>query len=154
MNGNYNTREEILACSDPLSFDGIYLNVWENRDVLVGKDVTLYVMGGYVGKDNSFDKPMPLEKYCDWNQIMDLVVNYGCKLGWHTWTHPDLTKLQTFEEILKEVTPPFPMESFAYPYGYFNDKVIDAVKCAGFKNAVVVFNGDDSPYQKLRKMIQ
>lgn len=153
MNGNYNTREEILACSDPLSFDGIYLNVWENRDVLKGKDVILYVMGNYVGKDNSFDKPMPLEKYCDWNQIMDLVVNYGCKLGWHTWSHPDLRTLSD-EELAREVKPPFPMESFAYPYGYFDERVIKAVKAAGFKEAVVVFRGDNSPFQKLRTMIQ
>lgn len=153
MNGNYNTREEILASQGSLSFDGIYLNVWENRDVLVGKDVTLYVMGGFVGKDNSFDKPMPLEKYCDWNQIMDLVVNYGCKLGWHTWTHPDLRQL-SYEQILKEVTPPFPMDSFAYPYGYFDRRVIKAVQEAGFKEAWVVFQGDNSQFQKIRTMIQ
>ncbi len=145
INSNYNSPEQISASRGELTFDGIYKNVYEHRHILKDRDVTLFVMGNYVGKDNSFDKPMPLEKYCDWNEIMELV-NIGCKLGWHTWSHPDLTTL-SYEEVLKEVTPPFPMESFAYPYGKFNDTVIKAVKEAGFKKAYTVVSGDETDYQ-------
>ena len=106
-------------------------------------------MGDYVGKTNKFDIGQPLERYCDWNQIMELVEIYNCRLGWHSWSHRDLTTLSE-QEILKEVIPPIPMDVFAYPYGKFNDKVIEAVKIAGFKEAYSVTEGDGSEYQRLR----
>lgn len=147
---NYNTYDEIVQCLEPIGFDGIYYNVYENRELLKEKDVTLFVMGDYVGKDNSFDDGAPLpEKYCDWNEIMELVKD-GAKLGWHTWSHPDLTTL-TYEEIVKEVTPPFPMEYFAYPYGRYSDAIIQAVKDAGFKKAWSVTQGDDKTDYTLRR---
>jgi hypothetical protein len=152
VNSNYNTREEILAARGPLTFDGIYRNVYENRDLLEGKDVTLFVMGSYVGKDNAFDVGMPLERLCDWNEIMELVTDFGCKLGWHTWTHPDLTKVSP-EVLKREVTPPFPMERFAYPYGRYNAAVIAAVRAAGFSDAWSVTQGNDTPFQRRRRYL-
>jgi hypothetical protein len=148
ISSNYNTREEILACDEPLSFDGVYLNVWENRDVLKGKDVTLFFMGDYVGKDNSFDVGMPPERYCDWTQIMDLAMDYGCKLGWHTWSHRDLTTLSR-EEIIKELTPPFPMASVAHPYGRFNADVKSVAELF-FHDGWSVTQGDGTQFAKVR----
>jgi peptidoglycan/xylan/chitin deacetylase (PgdA/CDA1 family) len=91
---------------------------------------------------------MPFERYCDWNEIMDLV-HMGCELGWHTWTHPDLT-LVSEAQLVREIQPPFPMTSFAYPYGKLNEKVIEAVKKQGFKNAYAVHSGDNTDFQLLR----
>lgn len=148
---NYNTREQILNCSEPIGFDGIYLNVYENQDVLKNKSGIMFVMGNFIGKDNSFDLPhVPtLEKYCTWEQVYELCAKYDFKLGWHTWSHCDLTKLSR-EEIMKEVMPPFPMEYFAYPYGTFNNLVIECVREAGFKMAYSVHQGtkniNDSDY--------
>jgi hypothetical protein len=42
---------------------------------------------------------------------------------------------------MKEVTPPFFMKYFAYPYGTYNDLVIECVKEAGFKMAYSVHQG-------------
>lgn len=153
QNPNYTSREKIINCKEPLSFDGIYHNVWENRDILKGKDVLLFVCGNYVGAYNSFDRHNDVypERFADWNEIMSLVCQ-GAKLGWHTWSHTDLRKLSD-EELKREVTPPFPMDTFAYPYGYFDQRVIKAVKDAGFKEAFVVFDGDNSQYQRVRRMI-
>ena len=148
-NSNYNTPQEVEQSEGPLSFDGVYYNVYLNQGLLEGRDVTLFVMGDYVGKTNKFDIGQPLERYCDWNQIMELVEIYNCRLGWHSWSHRDLTTLSE-QEILKEVIPPIPMDVFAYPYGKFNDKVIEAVKIAGFKEAYSVTEGDGSEYQRLR----
>lgn len=146
---NYNTREEIIRCKDPLGFDGIYRNVYENRDVLKGKSGILFVMGDYVGKDNTFDlKNVPrLEKYCTWGEILQICKEYDFEVGWHTYSHPDLTKL-TKAELLKEVMPPFPMKYFAYPYGRFNDLVIEAVKFAGYERAYSVTQGSMNPDEK------
>ncbi len=154
-NSNYNTPHQIINCDEQLSFDGIYQNVWTHRNQILPRKVKtiLFIMGRYVGKDNYFDSgDMPLERLCDWNQIMDLVTNYNCELGWHTWSHRDLTTLST-KEIIEEIIPPFPMKHFAYPYGKFNDRIIDFVKEAGYEFAWSVDQGDDSRFQRKRSYL-
>lgn len=149
---NYNSRQEIIDCKYSIGWDGIYKNVYLNKDILVGKNNILFVMGNYVGKDNTFDlHAVPkLEDYCTWEEIKELrdyiILSGGtCELGWHTWSHPDLTTL-TKEEIMKEITPPFPMESFAYPYGRYNELVKQCVKEAGYKRAFSVFQTDGDEF--------
>lgn len=142
---NYNTREQILLCQDSIGFDGIYKNVYDNQDILIGKSGIMFVMGNFMGKDNSFDlNYVPkLEQYCTWEQVFELCAKYDFKLGWHTWSHRDLTSLSE-QEIMMEVTPPFPMKYFAYPYGTYNDLVIDCVKRAGFIEAHSVHQGTNN----------
>lgn len=146
VHSNYNTRQEILNCPDPIGFDGIYKNVYDNRDLLVGKSGILFVMGDYVGKDNSFDLPhVPkLEQYCTWAEIYEITSNYDFSLGWHTWSHPDLTQLSK-SEIMKELKAPFQTQFFAYPYGRYNDLVIECVKESGYKFAFSVTQGTRNP---------
>lgn len=155
LNANYNTPEEVMNCRERLSFDGIYLNVWQHQRVLGiprAEKTILFVMGAYVGKDNSFDAPMPPEKYCTWDQIISLVIKYDCELGWHTWTHPNLTLVDD-ERLIKEITPPFPMKHFAYPYGALNPRVVAAVAKAGYAEAWGVHIGDGSQFQRLRRYL-
>jgi len=144
---NYSSRSEVLGCNDILTFDGVYKNVIENADVLKGKQVILFPMGKYVGGDNKFDiQNVPkLEKYCTWEDIVDLATVLKAEIGWHTWSHPDLTTL-TKEEIMREITPPFPTKSFAYPYGRYNDLVIECVKEAGYERAFSVFTTDGTQW--------
>ena len=68
---NYHTREQILSCEDPIGFDGIYKSVYDNQDVLKNKSGIMFVMGNYLGKDNSFDlQNVPkLESYCTLNEV-------------------------------------------------------------------------------------
>lgn len=152
INSNYNTRQEILACWDPLSFDGIYLNVYENRDILYKKDVTLFVMGNYVGKDNSFDAGQKLEHYCTWDEIKEMAEEMGMKIGFHSWSHPDL-RLLNDDDLKKEVTPPFPMDYFAYPYGHVDDRVERAVREAGYKLAWTVNGGYGNDFRIPRRYL-
>jgi len=65
------------------------------------------------------------------------------EVGAHSVTHRDLTTL-TYKELLFEVSNSKtiiekiiekPVESFAYPKGTFNKRVIEVVKHCGFKNA-------------------
>ena len=149
LSGNFNTRQEVKNSTGILSFDGIYESVIENDDILEGREVFLFVMGDYVGVDNTFDSGEPYSRYLDWNEIMELCYDYDCKLGWHTWSHRDLRKLSD-EELQKEVTAPIPMDWFAYPYGEFDERVIRAVAKAGFKDAWSVNQGDDGPFQRKR----
>ncbi len=152
---NYNTREEVLACNDILTFDGVYQNVLENADCWENKEVIFFVMGDYMGKDNTFDllNVPKLEKYSHWFDIgfQKAMSHYyelyfgSLEIGWHTWSHPDLTTL-TKEEIMREITPPFPMKSFAYPHGRYNDLVIECVKEAGYERAFSVNSTDGTQW--------
>lgn len=132
---NYVTQEKIIV-SSYIRCDGIYLSVYENRELLKGKDVILYVIGDLVGKDNSFDlQNVPkLERFCTQEQIDELVSD-GAKLGWHTWSHRNLTTL-TDEEIKRELEPPFDTEFLACPYEQVDDRVRNIAKSMGFKYIV------------------
>jgi len=157
VNANYNPLEQILYTDkdDVLTFDGVYKNVYKYRKELYRRKVILFVMGNYVGKDNSFNIGMPLEKFCDWNEIMDMVINYNFGLGWHTWSHRDLTKLEA-SEIKKELTPPsfFNTKYFAYPYGKFDKLVLDWVKIIGYDIAYSVDKGNNFIYQIRREYLK
>lgn len=152
VNSNYNSRQEVMACDEALSCDGVYKSIYDNMDILAGKDVTLFVMGDYVGLDNHFDAGQIVERLCNWSEIIELVTKFKCKMGWHTWSHPDLTAL-AYQDVVREITPPFPMDYFAYPYGKFNAHVIEAVRRAGFKEAWGVFRGDGTAYQRTRRYL-
>ena len=83
-------------------------NVYHNKAAFKDHHAILFVMGNYVGGDNSFDKGMPLEEYCDWNEIMEMVTEFG--VGFWVGIHgviPDLTKCDT-DQIIREITPPIP----------------------------------------------
>lgn len=143
---NYTSKEKILNCNDVLTFDGIYKNVYENKEVLKGKKVIFFVMGNFMGKDNTFDLAYvpKLEKYCTWDEVIEMVTEFNAELGWHTWSHRDLTTLSE-EEIRKDITPPFPMKTFAYPYGRYNDLVLKLVK-EQYETAYSVDKTDGTKY--------
>lgn len=152
LSPNYNTIEEIKASEGPLSFDGVYRSVYKHRYDLVGKDITLFVTGDYVGKDNRFDVDQPLEEFCSWNEIMEIVNVTGAKIGWHTWSHRDLTQLSE-TEIRHELMRPFYMMTLAYPYGRFNDLVLQIAKEYGYIDAYSVVQGDGSRLQLNRSYL-
>lgn len=70
------------------------------------------------------------------------------EIGAHTISHPDLTKLKSFEakkEILDsknylEDLLKKPVKMFCYPFGKFNQEIKDLVKEAGFLGARTVEN--------------
>lgn len=70
----------------------------------------------------------------------------GCEFGVHTRTHRNLTRLSSQElhselegsrAALEERTG-HPVTCFAYPYGLFDARVREAVRCAGFETAVTM----------------
>ena len=144
---NYNTRQQIIDCEDEIGFDGIYRNVYVNQDCLIGKKGIMFVMGDFFGKNNEFDLPhVPqLEDYCTLEEVQELCQKYDFEIGWHTWSHRDLTKLSK-DEIMYEVKAPFECKYFAYPYGTYNQLVIDCVKEAGYEKAYSVIQGTLNPY--------
>ena len=149
INSNYNSCDQIERFQGVLTFDGIYRNVLENEHILKGREVIFFVMGDYIGKDNRFDKGMPYEKYCTWDELLYLKEKYNIKFGWHTWSHRDLTILPE-SEIIKECTPSFETDLFAYPYGRFDNRVINILQKLDYKKAFSVNVGNNSDFQILR----
>lgn len=151
---SYNTREEIQNADSLLTFDGIYTNVWENRDILKDTKAIFFVMGNFIGGDNLFDDGAPMyEEYCDMEQLGELLVISNGKIGWHTKTHRDLTTLSD-EELADELDCPWDgVMDIAYPYGKFDDRVIEAAKKAGFERGWSVDKGDNSDFQLRRKYL-
>lgn len=153
---NFNTLRELLNLNHrtQISFDGVYSEVWQHREALRSfKDITLFVMGEYVGKDNSFDTGQPPGKLITWDQVNALRSNYGFKIGYHTWSHRDLTQLSD-EEVRKEVTPPFLIERFAYPMGRVDERVAKIVEQCGYTEAWAAGeHGDGSQFQRKRNYL-
>jgi peptidoglycan/xylan/chitin deacetylase (PgdA/CDA1 family) len=99
--------------------------------------VTLFVVTGYVGRDNRWgghgDPGVPVRPLLDWDDLGRLR-EIGITLGAHTRTHPRLTRLDmsTLEQELGDAADEIerrlgePPEGLAYPYGVVNDRVAKA----------------------------
>jgi peptidoglycan/xylan/chitin deacetylase (PgdA/CDA1 family) len=139
---NYHTREAILACQEPIGFDGVYRNVYENQDILEHKSGIMFVMGNFMGGNNQFDlEHVPkLEAYCTLSEVKQLCGLYEFEIGWHTWSHRDLTTLSD-REVIQEITSPFQTKYLRYPYGNYDDRVVELVKQAGYEKAYSATQG-------------
>ncbi len=78
-----------------------------------------------------------------WDAVKTTVKN-GNEIGNHSWSHPDMTKISNSdlrEEIFKPQNmvetnvPNVKSISFAYPYGTFNQQVIDSLRAIGYVGA-------------------
>ena len=91
--------------------------------------------------------------------------NSGIEFESHTLTHPDLTKI-TPQELDKEIYSPIKhlkslinkeSKILCYPYGLYNQKVIDAAIKIGYKYAVTIDFGlntsKTNKYQLKRMMM-
>jgi len=112
--------------------DGDITNYTKAYPVLkeLGLKAYFFILASNVGKAN----------YMNWEQIKKLS-NAGMIIGSHGMTHHILTSLKAddlaFEvekskQIIEEKINS-PVEYFSVPKGYYNKRVIDAVKKAGYK---------------------
>ena len=82
-------------------------------------------------------------------QILEMQNSGLIEFGSHTLSHVNLSTI-TDEQLINELRESKKevenitkkdCEAFAYPYGKFDDKIVQAVKNAGYKNATVVKRG-------------
>lgn len=127
-----NSIEEILAWPGLITFDGVYQSVYDHREQLRGREIILFYTGNpRLNGTLSRDDTMVLARYLN------------AEVGWHTWRHEDLTKLSD-EELATELCTDLdlaPMQTLAYPYGNFDERVIHFAKEAGFKRAYSTTQG-------------
>ena len=110
-----------------LCFDDGYSSVYEVAFPLLKQyhyPATVFVIPSVLGQKG----------YLTLNQLR-ILSNNGWEIGSHTWSHPNLTEI-SLEEVEKELKKSkewlldkgFKVYSFAYPYGAFNEEIIEKVK--------------------------
>jgi peptidoglycan/xylan/chitin deacetylase (PgdA/CDA1 family) len=147
-------------------FDDGYRSIY---DVLISagpgicNKTYIFCVAGRIGCANDWDRSGRLsgKRLLGWDESLELQT-LGVKFGSHSLTHADLTNLDD-EELEREVKESKrileerlgqEVEGFAYPFGFFNERVITAVKAAGYKWAVTtsdsVWEGWGNPYRMRR----
>lgn len=135
-----------------ITFDGVYKNILKYAAPILQEFnyvFELFVSSNYIGTDNAFDTEEPLTEFVDFQDLKALISING-RLQWHTKSHPDLTIEKDGVDIFEELDIPEDIRAldhnglkwFAYPYGRFNQKVLEAVKDR-FLGAVSCFQGND-----------
>jgi peptidoglycan/xylan/chitin deacetylase (PgdA/CDA1 family) len=139
--------------------DGYYNFLTEAFPVLEeqGFTATLFIITGKTSDtdtgrtDNSWDcesESRYRAEHLIWSEIVHLA-RQGIEIGSHTITHPNLTRLEK-ADLEKEIRESrailedklgMSVEAFCYPGGKRNGDVIEMVKNAGCKAAVIVYPG-------------
>lgn len=126
-----------------LTFDDAYVDFAETAWPILrryGFDATLFVVSGYTGGTNEWDRRLGEElELLDWDALRDLRAA-GVTIGAHTDTHPHLTSLPSREIACQaarsrrgiEQQLGAPVRAFAYPYGDRDELVERIVGSCGF----------------------
>lgn len=126
-----------------------------------GVPVTLFVVTTRAGKTNDWNGGLPQRipelPLLDWDAIGRLAEE-GVAIASHTQTHPDLRcvdaeqlhdELRGAAERIAKLTGDAP-KSFAYPFGHYNEAVLDAVRDAyecACTTEMGVLSRDPDPHQ-------
>lgn len=144
-----------------ITFDGIYKNVLDYALPILYEfkyPFELFLSSDYIGRDNSFDRSEPLTEFVSLEDLKLLVKNNG-RLQWHTKSHPDLTNVQDISSIIFELEIPLALKKidpkgfnwFAYPYGNFNQIVVEEVK-KRFAGGLSCHQGNDTDIYCLNRL--
>ncbi len=134
---NHITRDIPLPAKPVImSFDDDWESQYTHALPLLKKygfTATFYIWVGVVGKKH----------HMSWDEIRALKAA-GMQIGCHSMTHPYLTRVQNDEALRQEILGAKqiieshvggPVTTFAYPFGQYNERVVAAVKEAGYTSA-------------------
>ncbi|WP_055714555.1 polysaccharide deacetylase family protein [Streptomyces torulosus] len=111
---------------------------------------TLFVLLGKLGGENDWDPVGPRKRLMAEADILRAAATEGIEIGSHGLTHLDLTRVDDetlhaetagSRALLSELTGA-PVRGFCYPYGAIDQRVVDAVRSAGYAYACAI---DPSP---------
>nr|WP_321026242.1 glycosyltransferase [Clostridium neonatale] len=142
-----NDKEQVV-----ITFDGLYKNVLKYAVPILkkfGYPFEVFITSEYLGKNNEFDSVEPYAEFVDEDELKE-VIKFGGRIQWHTKTHLSLKNIENEEKIKEELEIPKHLKEldiksfkwFAYPYGEYNDTVLDYVK-KEFVGAVSTNKGND-----------
>jgi peptidoglycan/xylan/chitin deacetylase (PgdA/CDA1 family) len=127
--------------------DGYADNLWYAMPVLKKLGITplIFLTVSYIGTQNIFSryKDKAKDRFLNWEEVKQLA--NGVVFGSHSLSHPHLPQVEK-ERLWSEVSESKriiedkigrEVSFFCYPYGDFDERVISAVKKAGYKAAFV-----------------
>jgi len=136
-----------------ITFDDGYQNNLINAAPVLRKynfSATCYIVSKRIGTSNKWD----LENNVTQRQLMSSReiqkwLDLGLDIGAHTQTHADLTKIKksiAIDEVKNckndlETKFRVSIDDFCYPFGRFDEAIIEIVKNAGFKSATTMIRG-------------
>lgn len=157
-----------MAGNSVITYDDGYLEsvkylLEKKSSSVLKRKVIIFIVADLAGNINNWDRQGELagQRLADWDLIKE-VYQKGIEIGSHGRTHEDLRKMtdnQLWRELKgsKEVIEErinAPVESFAYPYGLYDDRVIKFVKKAGYLRAYTTCDswlpGFANPYRRRR----
>lgn len=135
-------RYRPLAITFDDGYEGIYTYAYP-----ILKEYTftaiIFVTTGYIGRRNKWDaSPGPRFKHLDWVHIREMAGG-GIQFGSHGVNHSFLTKqndsvakyeIETSKKVLEDGLGE-PVFFFSYPYGDYDERIINFVREAGYKAA-------------------
>lgn len=136
-----------------LTFDDGYLDFFEEVFPILRDNqmtATLFVVTNFLGR----------EKYLEWYHLKYLAASGKVFIGGHTQTHAKLTEISP-EQLEQEINVnktsleeglDIKLDYFAYPYGSYNDNVLNAIKKQKFKIAFTTENGSLHKNSELLKL--
>ncbi len=136
-----------------ITFDDGYKNNLHNALPILKKlgfTATIYLVSQNISGSNKWDndKGITKQKMLNENDINKWIKN-GMEIGSHTRNHTDLlncNKEIAKQEIIKSKSDleerfKIPINHFCYPYGNFNDDIINLTKEAGYHSATTTNRG-------------
>ena len=144
--------DEIPEKSFVITFDDGYEDNFTNAFSVLQKynfKATIYLVPNQTINHWEEKNTSILSNLLNNEQILQMQNSGLVEFGSHTLSHVNLSKTDEFQlekeliESKKEIEKITnkECEAFAYPYGKFDDKIVQAVKNAGYKNATVVKRG-------------
>lgn len=136
-----NIKKSVLITFDD-GYEGIYYYAYPILKTY-GFSAIVFLTTGYIGKYNNWDvSPGPRFKHLNWCQIKEMA-NDGFTFGSHGVNHSFLTRQsnKTIEYEIKTSKSELedklgkPIYLFSYPYGDYDDRIIDLVQKAGYMSA-------------------
>ncbi len=153
-----------------ITFDDGYQDFYDNAYPVLrmyNYPSTVFIVSDMAGKENIWDSERlkVRKRLLDWDRILEMKDN-GVVFGSHSKTHPSLVRSSAEEledetrgsKTVIEERSNCPVEFFCYPYGDYDDRVLDAVGQAGYLAAVTTKRGyvyrDDNPLEIRRISIK
>ena len=134
-----------------LTFDDGYENFFTNAlpTIITNKfSATVFPVASMVGDANIWDTEkhsgISRNPLMSWHQLKHCI-SQGIEIGCHSMTHKSLTDCETeltseivFAKQILENKLNINITSYCYPYGHYNNKIINRIRDAGFSSGVTM----------------
>jgi len=130
-----------------LTFDDGYECMYRHAFPILGSmgiTAAVFLVTGFMGRTNSWDIRLAgnATRHLSWAQVREMG-DAGLEIGSHTVAHSDLTRIKpkdAFYEIdasKKAIEDRIgrPVRFFAFPFGRYNDRILDFCRSAGYAGA-------------------